>query len=142
MKNIVKATTVILALLSIASCKKETATSQGATSEICDLNIYSGDWKFTLNEDPSTEYIGQIHKFDNNTINIHYQPSTEYNNFLQTDIDCETGASCQNLPAGNHGTTTIEMSISLTNFDYTKVTRINYTGQEQVTTTRIQGTKI
>lgn len=128
--------------LSISCQKEESEPSAIPTSANCDLQQHVGNWKFTLNGDLSTEFIGQIHKFNDSTLNITYQPSTAYHYFLQTEVDCKTGLiPFQNLPAGNHGSTTIEGGVTTTTFEYKRITRINYTGTEQVTTTHIVGVK-
>ncbi len=134
--------TFILAGFTHSCQKDETDVAASPTSTSCDLQQHVGHWEFVLNGDPSTTFIGQIDKYNNNTLNITYQPTTAYDFFLQTEVDCETGLiPTQILPAGNHGSTTIEGSITDTMFEYKRERRINYTGTEQVTTWHIIGTK-
>jgi len=134
---------LLLVGLVFIGCTKETDQEEGLTpmsSAQCDLHDYSGPWTFILNNDPSTEFIGQIDKFDENTINLFYQPNTEYNYFLQVDIDCENELIVyKSLPAGNHGTTIIEGTMTSNHFEYTRTKTINYTGTEQITVTHIEG---
>ena len=56
-------------------------------------------------------------------------------------MDCENGLIFKQIPAGNHGTTTIEGSISLTHFVYQDSTYINYTGQPEIRVKVIEGVK-
>ena len=138
MKTIIKGFAIIAAFFILASCTKEDMKQQCT----CDLNEYTGSWRFIVDGDPSTEYVGQIDKFNYGTLNITYQPSTAYDYFFQMEVNCEDGMTFKQMPAGNHGTTTIEGVISLTDFVYKDSTYINYTGQPQITVKTIVGTKI
>jgi len=132
-------------LLSLTSCNKEDdalSISSDASSIQCDIHDYTGQWTFVLNNDPTTEFIGHIDKFNDTTINLFYQPDTEYNYFLQVDVNCEDELIVyKSLPAGNHGTTIIEGTITTTHFEYTRTKTINYTGTPQVTVTHIEGNR-
>ena len=138
MKVFIKGFSFLFAILLLAGCSKEDMDQQNE----CDLHRYTGSWRFILNGDPSTEYIGQIDKFDEETLNITYQPSTAYEYFFQTEVNCENGLIFKQIPAGNHGTTTIEGSITLDSFIYQDSTYINYTGQPQIRIKVIEGVKI
>ena len=114
---------------------------RGESTRSLQLTSVHGIWRFILNGDPATEFIGQIDKFDEETLNVTYQLSTEYDYFFQTEVDCENGLIFKQIPAGNHGTTTIEGSISLTHFVYQDSTYINYTGQPEIRVKVIEGVK-
>lgn len=126
-------------------------TSEGTTGdtveetpedEPCDLQEYAGDWNFVLNSDSSTLYTGVIHKFSDEIINVHYQPETEYNYFIQMKVDCEEEEIVYMLlPAGNHGTTTIEGTITETELNYLRTTIIDF-GMPDTTITHIVGTRV
>lgn len=138
MKVFIGTITMVLLILNVASCSKEEVFEKS----VCDLHQYTGSWKFIVNGNSSTEYIGQIDKFNDGTLNITYQPNTEYNYFLQTEVNCEDGKIFRQIPAGNHGTNTIEGEITLTDFVYQDSTYINYTGDPQITVKTIEGTKL
>lgn len=140
MKMIVNGLAIALLLFFAASCdKEEVGTGQEGP---CDLHDFTGSWSFVVNGDPSTEYIGQIDKFNDGTLNITYQPSTEWNYFLQVDVNCEDGLIFKQSPAGNHGTKTEEGCITDTEFMYKDSTYINYTGTPQITVKTIVGTRL
>lgn len=141
-KIVSRAFLTLILLAFFSSCNKEGTSPQENQQNACDLHQYTGNWKFIVNGDSSSEYIGQIDKFNDSTLNITYQPDTEYNYFFQTEVNCEDGSIYELLPAGNHGTRTIEGSISLTDFVYYDSTYINYTGQPQITVRTITGTKL
>lgn len=126
--------------LIMGSCDKDEMNQENAES--CDLHNFSGSWSFVVDGEPSTEFVGQIDKFNDSTLNVTYQPSTEFEYFLQTVVECETGAIFKQLPAGNHGTTTIEGCITDTQFIYQDSTYINYTGTPDITVKRIVGTRL
>ncbi len=127
----------LLALM-IAGCSKEQDVEE-PTETVCDLHNFTGAWTFTVDGDAATEFIGQIDKFDDEKLNIHYQPDTEWNHFLQTDVNCEDGIISDFLPAGNQGTKTIEGLITPTTFYYKDSTYINFTGTPDITVMIIEG---
>lgn len=135
MKN---STRLIIAglFLMLVNCTKNENAQKG-----CDLNRFTGSWIFTVNGDASTEYTGQIDKFDEKTLNVTFQPSTAYDFFFQTAVDCESGKIFKQIPAGNHGTNTKEGSISLTRFVYKDSTYINFTGTPEIRVKIIEGVK-
>jgi len=141
MKNIAKGFMIVCTLLIVVSCNKE-VMMQSNQPEVCDLHEYTGSWNFIVNGDVSTEYVGQIDKFSDSILNIAYQPSTAFDYFFQTEVNCEDGVIFEQLPAGNHGTRTIEGSISLTDFFYQDSTYINFTGEPSITVRRIEGIKL
>ncbi|CAM1343514.1 hypothetical protein [Tenacibaculum amylolyticum] len=120
----------------LTSCSKNENEQKG-----CDLNRFTGRWTFIVNGDPSTEYKGQIDKFNENTLNVTFQPNTAHDFFLQTEVDCESGKIFKQIPAGNHGTNTREGLISLTRFVYKDSTYINFTGTPEIRVKMIEGVK-
>jgi hypothetical protein len=138
MNTIIKGFAIASTLLVLVSCDKDDAEQQNA----CDLHDHTGSWSFIVNGDPSTEYVGQIDKYNDVTLNITYQPSTEWGYFFQTEVNCEDGLIFKQTPAGNHGTRTEEGCITATEFIYKDSTYINYTGTPQITVKTIVGTKL
>jgi len=134
-------------LIITGSCSKDedlvSSPNSNSNSSMCDLSDYTGQWNFILNGDPASAFIGQIDKFNDGTLNLTYQPDTEYYYFLQADVNCEDHIFVyKQLPAGNHGTTTIEGTITTTDLEYTCTKVLDTPYGIQTTVTHITGTKI
>ena len=150
-----KRASVLLAIaagLLLWACKKEDPMPCDPTTEnpsemppdtTCDLQDYVGDWDFILNSDSSTAHRGVIHKFNDSIINVTYQPDTAWTYFVQVEVNCyENEVVYMELPAGNHGTTTIEGSITPSTFNYRRTKILDGPFGPDTTLTHIVGLRV
>lgn len=144
MKNIFYLSTILLSFSVIISCHKEKVHVDNS-----DIKKYTGQWNFQINGDPETQFLGQIHKFNDSTLNVHFQPETagSDNYYKQLTFSSTEEGQFTKLfiPQGNTGGwTKKEGSITLCSFTYVEESRnVHYvTGEESFETKTITGTKV
>ncbi|GEM_PF-2760103 len=139
---------IIIGSILIQSCKKEVNMDE---CQVNDASRYTGDWIFVVNGDQGTSYMGQIHRYSYNTLNVHYQPenlnTSGDNYFKQLKLNnIENGVfEIIEYPLGNTGGwVRKEGEITNNTFEYREMqSEVNYvTGEETYSEKIITGTKV